>query len=253
MKILLILAGIILFFILLLSIGLKVIVHSEGGVDVTVSWLFLKFRILPQDEEKSRKKEEKKKKKEAKKAKKAEKDGKEDKKEKPKDETIKEPKAGKDNMFLKYYRNNGVSGTVELIERLAKVTGTMFRGVARSFTIDEMFISLKVGAGDSADTAIKYGKTCSVFYPAIGLIVDTMRVHKYSVEVKPDFVEGKNEAKLHAKLSLCPRRLINALIAFAFRALFKVGIKFLKGQKAPKPEAAEEQNKKLLKTKGEVK
>ena len=251
MKILLILAGIILFFILLLSVGLKVIVHSEGGVDLTVSWLFLKFRILPQDEEKKKKKEEKKKKKEAKKA---EKDGKEDgKEEKPKDETIKEPKAGKDNMFLKYYRNNGVSGTVELVERLAKVTGTMFRGIARSFTIDEMYISLTVGAGDSADTAIKYGKTCSVFYPAIGLIVDTMRVRKYSVEVKPDFVEGKNEAKLHAKLSLCPRRLINALIAFAFRALFKVGIKFLKGQKAPKPEAAEEQNKKLLKTKGEVK
>ncbi len=250
MKILLILAGIILFFILLLSIGLKIIVHSEDGVDVTVTWLFLKFKILPKDEEKEKKKEEKKKKKEAKKA---AKEAKKPEEEKPKDETIKEPKSKKDNMFLKYYRNNGVSGTVELVRRFSKVLGTMLRGIARSFTIDEMFILLKVGAGDSADTAIKYGKTCSAFYPAVGLIVDTMRVRKYSVEVKPDFIEGKNEAKLHAKLSLCPRRLINAIIAFAIRTVFKVGIKFLKGQKAPKPEAAEEQNKKLLKTKGEAK
>ena len=234
-----IILGIILFFILLLSIRLKVTVHSEDGVDLDVSWLFLKFRILPKDPDKKKKEKKKKEKK--------------PKKEKPKDETVSEPKEKKENIFVKFYHNNGVSGVVELIERLAKALGGMFRGIGRSFIFEEIFIALTVGAGDSAETADKYGKTCAAVFPAMGLITDTMRVEKYSVDIIPDFIYGRNEAKLHAKISVIPRKLINAVIAFGIRVVFKVGIKFLKGLKGTKPKAAEEKNNTKSITKGEEK
>ncbi len=233
-----IILGIILFFIILLSIRLKVIIHSEGGVDIDVSWLFLKFRILPKDHDKKKKEKKKEKK---------------PKKEKPKDETVSEQKEKKENIFVKFYHNNGVSGVLELVERLAKALGGMLRGVGRSFIFEEIFISLTVGSGDSAETAEKYGKTCAALFPAMGLITDTMRVEKYSVDVIPDFISGKNEARLHTKISVIPRKLINALIAFGVRVVFKVGIKFLKGLKGGKPGAAEEKNNTKSITKGEAK
>lgn len=228
-----IILGIILFFILILSVKVRVIVHSEDGVDLSIKWLFLKIKILPKKEKPEKKKKNKKKK---------------EKKPKKVDETVSEPKPPKekkkgDNIFVRYYKNNGVEGTVDLLKRLAASLKTGFANVARSFTIEELYIALLVGAGDSAETAVKYGKTCSAVFPAMGLITSTMKVKKYSIDVNPDFIYGNNNAKLHAQLSVVPRRLINSFIGMGARLVFKVVIKFLKGSKAKKPEAQKEENK----------
>ena len=225
-----IILGIILFFILILSIKVKMTVHSEDGVSLSVSWLFLKFNILPKKEKPEKKKKKKKQKK--KKEEKPEDSGK-------KDETVKEPK---DNPFVTFYNNNGVDGVLDLVKRLSVSLGGMFRRIYKSFRIEDLAVSLLVAGSDSADTALKYGKTCSVFFPAIGFIVDTMKVKKYSVDCNPDFAFGKNEARLHAKISVVPRRLINAFIIVAFSLIFRVGIRFLKGlrKKVPKEEIINE-------------
>lgn len=218
-----IILGIILFFVLILSVKVKVTVHSEDGFSLAVGWLFLNFNILPKKEKpgkKKKKKKEKKKKPETEEA-------------KP-DKPVKEPK---DNMFLKFYKNNGVDGVIDLVKRLSVSLGGMFRRLYRAFTIEDLAVSLLVGAGDSAETAVKYGRTCTVFYPAIGFVVDNMRVKRYSVEVSPDFINGSNKARLHAKISVIPRRLINALIIVAFSLVFRVGIRFLRGLRAKKPES----------------
>ncbi len=217
-----IILGIIAFFVILLSVKFTVTVHYENDVAVSVKWLFLKFDILPKKEKEKKPKKEKKKK-----------------EEKPKEESevIPEPKKKKkDNMFVRFYNNRGVSGVVQLLKDAAKALGGMFKRIGRAFLFEELIISLKVGAGDSAETAIKYGKTCSAAFPAMGLIVNTMRVKKYNLEINPDFIYGKNEARLHTKISVRPIKLINAVIVLAFELLFKVVIKLLKHGKAPKPD-----------------
>jgi hypothetical protein len=216
-----IILGIIAFFVILLSIKFTVTVHYENDVAVSVQWLFLKFDILPKKEKENKPKKEKKKK---------------TKEEKPKEESevIREPKKKKkDNMFVRFYNNRGVSGVVQLLKDAAKAVGGMFRRIGRAFLFEELIISLKVGAGDSAETAIKYGKTCSAAFPAMGLIVSTMRVKKYNIEINPDFIYGKNEARLHTKVSVRPVKLIGAVIVLVFELLFKVVIKLLKHSKAP--------------------
>ena len=216
-----IILGIIAFFVILLSIKFTVTVHYENDVAVSVQWLFLKFDILPKKEKENKPKKEKKKK---------------TKEEKPKEESevIREPKKKKkDNMFVRFYNNRGVSGVVQLLKDAAKAVGGMFRRIGRAFLFEELIISLKVGAGDSAETAIKYGKTCSSAFPAMGLIVSTMRVKKYNIEINPDFIYGKNEARLHTKVSVRPVKLIGAVIVLVFELLFKVVIKLLKHSKAP--------------------
>ncbi len=211
-----IILGIILFFLLILSIKVKVTVHSEDGVSLAVGWLFLKFDILPKKEKAKKKKKKKEKKKKT------------DTADESADKPVKEPK---DNPFLTFYHNNGVDGVIDLLKRLGVSLGGMFKRVYRAFTVEDIAVSLLVGAGDSAETAMKYGKTCAMFYPVMGFVVDNMRVKKYSAEVNPDFINGSNKARVHAVISVIPRRLINAVIIVAFSLIFRVGIKFLKGLK----------------------
>lgn len=226
-----IILGIIAFFVILLSVKVAVTVHYEDDVAVSVKWLFLKFNILPKPE-----KEEK--------TEKKKKDKKKEEKPKEESEVIPEPKKKKkDNMFVRFYRNRGVEGVVQLLKDTANAVGGMFRRIGRAFLFEELIISLIVGAGDSAETAIKYGKTCSVAFPAMGLIVDTMRVKKYNIEINPDFIYGKNVAKLHTCISVRPIKLINAVIIVAFELLFKVVLKLLKHSKAPKADVEKQINK----------
>ena len=216
--------GIIAFFVIILSVKVKVTVHYEDDIALSVGWLFLKFNILPQKEKTEKAKKEKKKK---------------EKKEKPKDESevVPEPKKKKqDNMFVRFYRNRGVSGVVQLLKDAANAIGGMFGRIGRAFLFEELFISLTVGAGDSAETAIKYGKVCAGAFPAMGLLVNKMRIRKYNLEINPDFIYGKTEARLHTKISFRPISFINAVIIIAFELLFKVVIKLLKHSKAPKPD-----------------
>ena len=220
--------GIIAFFVILLSIKFTVTVHYEDDVAVSVGWLFLKFNILPKKEKEKKPKKEKKKK-----------------EEKPKEESevVPEPKKKKqDNMFVRFYKNRGVNGVVQLLKDVAKAVGGMFRRIGRAFLIEELIISMTVGAGDSAETAIKYGKVCSGAFPAMGLIVNTMRVKKYNLEINPDFIYGKTSAKLHTKISVRPIKLINAVIIVAFELLFKVVLKLLKHSRAPKPNVEKQVN-----------
>ena len=219
---LLIFLGVIAFIVILLSIKFSVTVHYEDDVELSVKWLFLKFKILPSEEKEEKPKKEKK-----------------PKEEKPKEESeiIKEPKKKKqENMFVRFYRNKGFDGVVQLIKDAAKAVGGMFKRIGRAFLFEELYVSMTVGKGDSAETAIKYGETCSAVFPAMGLIVSAMRVKKYSLEVNPDFIYGKNNAKLHTKISVRPIKLINAVIIVAFELLFKVVIKLLKHSKAQKPD-----------------
>ncbi len=226
-----IILGIIAFFVILLSIKFAVTVHYEGDIALSVKWLFIKINILPKHEKKPKKKKKEKPKKE----------------EEPKqeDEKIKEPKKKKgDNMFVRFYKNRGVDGVVQLLKDAVAALGGMFGRIGRAFLFEELYISLKVGGGDSADTAIKYGEICAGAFPAMGLFVNKARVKKYSIEIVPDFIYNKTDARLHAKVSFRPIKLINAVLVLVFELLFKVVFKLLMHSKAPEEENVEKQENK---------
>ena len=120
----------------------------------------------------------------------------------------------------------------------------MFRRVGEAFVFDELIISLRVSAGDSAETAIKYGKTCAAAFPAMGFIVNNLRVKKYDIEVVPDFINGINDARLHTIVSVRPIKLINALVIMLFELIVKVVAELLMHSDAPKANVEKQNNKK---------
>ncbi len=228
MKALIIILAIIAFFVLLLSVKVSATVHFDETFALDVNWAFIKLHILPKDESKPKKEKKKKKKKKEKKPKNDKPE------EEKKDETVPEPKQKGDNIFKKFYRNRGVDGLLELLHNLTDALKGMFGRILRAFIIDDLFISLIVGAADSAATAEKFGKTCAEVYPALGFLTSKMRIRKPRCEVIPDFIEGRNKARLHAKISVVPRRLIGAVLIVGIQLLNKVLLKFLYGAKFKK-------------------
>lgn len=228
--------GIIGLVVLLLSVKFAVTVHYEDDIALSVRWLFLKFDILPKKEKKPKKKKKKKDKKP--------KDKKDEGDKKPKKEIVKEPKDKDENMFLNFYKNRGVDGVLQLLKDTVKAIGGMFGRIFRAFRIEELYIAMIVGGGDSAETADKYGKTCAAAFPAMGLIVNKLNIKKYSIDISPDFIYGNNEAKLHTKISLRPIKLIFAVVVLVFELLYKVVFELLMDSQPPKEEKVEKQVKK---------
>lgn len=104
--------------------------------------------------------------------------------------------------------------------------------IYRAFVIENLKLLLKVSSGDdAAQNAIKYGKVCSAVYPSMGFICSNMKVKKYEVNVVPDFISQENKAQFALSLSVRPIKLTNAAVVLAFRLLFKVLLKLLKGSK----------------------
>ena len=219
-----IILAVIALIVILFSIKVSVTAVYDETFTLDIKWFFIKLRIYPEDEEKKAKKEAKKAEKEQKK--------KNSKKEKPKKEKTEESASPKSNIFKDFYNNQGFAATVNLIRTAAAQLGGFLKGVYRAFVIENLTVLLKVSAGDdAAQTAIKYGKVCSAVYPAMGFICSNMKVKQYDVNVVPDFISAENTATFKLSLSVRPIKLTNAVIVLAFRLIFKVLLKLLKGSK----------------------
>ncbi len=217
-----IILAVIALIVILFSIKVSVTAVYDETFTLDIKWLFIKLRIYPEDEEKRAKKE----------AKKAEKDQKKknSKQEKPKKEKTEESASPKSNIFKDFYNNQGFAATVNLIRTAAAQLGGFLKGVYRAFVIENLTVLFRVSAGDdAAQTAVKYGKVCSAVYPAMGFICSNMKVKQYDANVAPDFISAENTATFKLSLSVRPIKLTNAVIVLAFRLIFKVLLKLLKG------------------------
>lgn len=223
MTALFIILGIVLLFILLLSVPVVVDMEYVETFKLKVSWLFIKINILPKDENKKKK----------------EKKPKKPKKEKePKEETQEEKpaevKEKGDNPIKIFYEDQGVMGIVDLIGNCASYLGRFTKAFIRSFYIKRLRLRIWVTEGDAAQTAIKYGKFCQMIYPPLGYICSSCRVKDYDVNVWADYCGEKTKGEFETRIALIPRKVINAGIALVFRLvarLVKALLAFLKAKK----------------------
>ena len=227
-----ILAGIVLFFVLILSIPVHVTFTYTDKIYLTIKYLFLKINILPLGEKKKKPKKQK--------------PVKEEKpKEEPEEKKEEKPKAKKPNPILEMVKANGYDGMMLVLKNLGKVFGKYGGKLIKSFVFDEIEVYITVGTGDAASTAIKYGETCQLVYPLIGFLCNNSVVHKYDLNVEPDFLANKSEGELYFDFHLVVRKIINSTIGMVVRLVFKVALKFLMGAKKNKSAAATVTNEKL--------
>ena len=213
-----VIAGIILFLTLVISIPVLVQFTYSDKIYLTVKYLFVKINILPAGEKKPKK----------------EKTPKEEKKPEVKAEEPAEEKEKKPNPLLEMVKANGYDGMMDVLSNLGKVFRIYGGKLFRSVVFDEIHLDITVGTGDSAKTAIKYGQACQKVYPLFGFICSNNVVRKYDINVEPDFLANKSQGYMYLDFHVVVRKTLNATLAMVVRLLFKVVLKFLKGAKSNK-------------------
>ncbi|MGN1161098.1 MAG: hypothetical protein ACI4SX_02515, partial [Candidatus Fimenecus sp.] len=128
-----IIVGIIAFFVLILSVRITLRGEYFDEFKLDVSWLFLKFNIFPL------KKKDKPKKEKAPKEKKEEAPPKEE----PKPEGEK-----KENIFIKFCKNQGVDGVVKLINNAAYSLARMMNSFKKHIVLRELYLWMTVSSAN---------------------------------------------------------------------------------------------------------
>lgn len=218
MVLLYILLGIIAFIALILSVRVTINGEFFDEFKLNIKWLFINLQILPAKPKKD----------------------KPPKKQKPKKEKTEEEQPveeatdtgeKKENIFVRFYNNQGFDGVIELINNAAKDLGKMFSSFKKHIVLRELYLWMTISSGDAAQTALDYGRICQKVFPALSFICTNLSVKKYDVEIEPDFIGLKNKAQFAFSVSIRPIFIINAVIVLALRLVFNVVIKFLKGAK----------------------
>lgn len=211
----------ILLIVVILSVKFTLFMSFDDEFKLAVKWLFIKINILPKAEKEEKPKKEKPKKE------KPEKEKKKLDEEEKQEETAETEKPKKDNILVAFYKNQGLSGVIQLLNDTVSAIGGMFGSIFRHFVFHELKLHITVGTDDSAQTAILYGKTCASVFPAMGLITTTCKVKDFDCRVEPNFFEPEKSAKFNVVLSTRPIFIINAVVVLAFKLLFKVVLKLL--------------------------
>lgn len=218
--ILCVLACIVGLIVLLLSLPIKVNLMVGEKINLAVKYMFFKFELLPFGKKKPKEEKEEK-----------------PKEEKPKEEKPKEKKPKKEkkpNPLVESIKAMDTDDRDQIIHNLGHVLSLFGKKFLNSIVFDEFDIYVKVGSGDAASTAIKYGKLCQQIYPAAGYICANNKVGKYDIVIEPDFLAKSTEAEVYIDLSITVRKIINSVIGLVFRLLFSVILKFVMAIKSTK-------------------
>lgn len=229
--------GIVLFFVILFSFKVSVVVEMTDKNKVVLKYLFLKINLFDSSKPEKVKKE------------KADKKANEKTQEKNDINTdsgqpdAKETTKDGNNLFKQLYIEQGYDGIVKMLLVVKDSFGSFFSKVYKTFTINEFYLTMRVTGSDAADTAIKYGQVSSWIFPTLGKIASTCKMKKYDIDISPDFIGVKNEADLYLDVSVVPIKVTNAVIVLAIQLLFKVILKILfAGSKAKKNVNINKQN-----------
>ena len=264
MPVLYTLLGIILFFVILFSLKVTVIVDYADKTVVKLKYLFITIPIVDTSKEKKEKKSKKEKKpKEVKKPQKGkteveatvEVDGEvietTETVEPTKEEKTKKEKPQKqgNSLIKQLYLDHGYEGLEKMFRDLGSSLGGFFGKIYKTFTIDELYIKMVTVGSDAADTAIKHGKLCAWLYPVLGKLVSTCKVKKYDFDISPDFPAPKSTASAFVRFHVRPIKITNAAVVLALQLVFKILFKILfskkksdKSKKIPQTVAKENSN-----------
>lgn len=203
-----IISGIILFLFLLtlLNVNIYAVYDNELFLDLKIA--FIKIKILPS---KPKKKKPKKKPK---------------KKDKPKKEPEKKKKK-KENKVFSYVKQKGISGILNIVKRISKLATGVLNDLFSRITVDKLVVDIKVAGETAEETAVNYGRLCSVFFPALRLITDIVTVKYYDVNVNPDFSEN---AENSARADVAAKIRILSLLRIVFSRGFEAFRLFIKAK-----------------------
>ena len=119
-----------------------------------------------------------------------------------------------------FLKELGLSGIVNLFTRITELAAGVLKDFFAHIIIKSFALSIKVGGKDAADTAINYGKVCSVVYPLTSAVISSMKYTHYGVDILPDFTEGaETKIEFFAIFKTRIAHLVKIVLKHGFKAL----------------------------------
>lgn len=221
-----IILGIVIFFVVLFSLKVSVIVEMTDINKVIIRYLFFKFTVVDSSKPSKEKKPKKEKKKKTEETAVTEQT----------ETTTQQPENKKqgNSFFKQLYIDQGYDGIEKMLFSVRDSLGSFFGKLYKTFTINEFYLTMHITGSDAADTAIKYGKLSAWLFPFLGKVASTCKMKKYDFDISPDFLGVKNQADLYLDVSVVPIRITNGVIVLALQLVFKVLLKVLFSNKNAK-------------------
>lgn len=192
----------VLAILLLLPVSLKASYQTELFAELR--YLFFRYRIAPQKEEKPKKK----------------------KKSAPKQEKVEQEK--EKNSIRDIIKEKGLSGFLDILEELARAVGGALKAIFHHATLSELTVQIAVCGEDAADCAVNYGYVCTAVYPAVGIITTAVkRYKKLDIDICPDY-DGK-ETRIFCRLRL--RAPLLFILCSAGKAVYTAVRKIIKAKR----------------------
>ena len=198
-----IILGILLLLFLISLIKVEIFASYTDELRLTLKVLFYKKVLLPAPPKKEKPKQPQ--------------------KEEPKpaqEKKPEKPEKEKQSYLSKLKEKKGLTGLLSLFTGLARIAAGALKGLFSHIVIHKLDVGIALSSGDSATTAVNYGKLCSILYPAVDIITAATVCKSYNVTLEPVFDDEKRTevyADTHAHLRVC----------FAIAEALKAGARLL--------------------------
>lgn len=123
----------------------------------------------------------------------------------------------KQNLLQEIRQTDGISGVVSFLKQAIAIALRLVGRVTLRLVIERLDLRFSAAAGDSAETAILYGKACAAVYPAVTLLSGALHSERIRVTVAPDFLADSVSVDCRLRIRL---RLIWP-VAYGVQALVR--------------------------------
>lgn len=130
------------------------------------------------------------------------------------------PKKESSSPWRDIYEENGIGGLINILKYIVNTVKKSSKTLINHLIVNKLKIVITVADEDAAETAIKYGRTCSAVYPLIGILLSNLNCKSYEASVQADF--NKNETELDCfayvkiRLMFISAALLKALWAYFY-------------------------------------
>lgn len=123
------------------------------------------------------------------------------------------------SVIAKYKEEHGLNGLLDLIKNMVLILTDTFQKTAKHLKISKLEINLIVVGEDAADTAIKFGQSCAVIFPAVSLIENGVKKCVHKEDISPGFLLDKTKYELTLKAEIQVIFLVGILISEGIKLL----------------------------------
>ena len=115
------------------------------------------------------------------------------------------PRPPKKTTWQRLREERGFFGAIGYLLRIVKQSASLGAYIVRKSYVSRMKIHVSVGGDDAAQIAMEHGKWCAALYPALSLVLSSVRGYrKPDVKIATDFLSGGYRYDIDVRLRVKP-------------------------------------------------